>query len=147
MMSHHFIFQYEYYLSSSIQPIEQFLSPREKEREKINCIFQQNDKRSFLHSLRHLHIYSSFLLVVHSYIDKMIRIKQDPDTLDLTNHPPGEEEDDLSGEDDTHDCIPKVTQNSFHLRKTTISLFCFRKQHMIAVLLIQVMRIIIVQLW
>ncbi|CAF1098981.1 unnamed protein product [Adineta steineri] len=51
----------------------------------------------------------------------MIRIKQDPDALDLTNHPQhllsptiehdvdgdDEEEENYSGEDDTHDCIPK----------------------------------------
>ncbi len=48
----------------------------------------------------------------------MIRIKQDPDALDLTNHPQhllspateheDDEEDNFSNEDDTHDCIPKV---------------------------------------
>jgi hypothetical protein len=49
---------------------------------------------------------------------KMIRIKQDPDALDLTNRSEhllsptiehdDDEEDNFSNEDDTHDCIPKV---------------------------------------
>ena len=48
----------------------------------------------------------------------MIRIKQDPDALDLTNRPQhllsptiehdDDEEDNFSGEDDLHDCIRKV---------------------------------------
>lgn len=50
----------------------------------------------------------------------MIRIKQDPDALDLTNQPrhllsptidhedDDDEEETFSNEDDTHDCIPKV---------------------------------------
>ncbi len=48
----------------------------------------------------------------------MIRIKQDPDALDLTNRSEhllsptiehdDDEEDNFSNEDDTHDCIPKV---------------------------------------
>jgi hypothetical protein len=51
----------------------------------------------------------------------MIRIKQDPDVLDLTNRPQhllsptmeDDEEDNFSNEDDTHDCIPKVSELTF----------------------------------
>ncbi|CAF3399414.1 unnamed protein product [Rotaria socialis] len=49
----------------------------------------------------------------------MIRIKQDPDALDLTNRSPhlvsptseheDDEEENFSAEDDTHECIPKKT--------------------------------------
>ena len=53
----------------------------------------------------------------------MIRIRQDPDALDLTNRPQhllsptiehndddddDEDDENLSDEDDTHNCIPKV---------------------------------------
>ena len=86
----------------------------------------------------------------------MIRIKQEPDALDLTNQPrhllspthehEDDDEDNFSGEDDTHDCLPKVLQKIIFTFNFN-SFFFFRNQYMIAVLLIQVMRIIIAQLW
>ncbi len=75
----------------------------------------------------------------------MIRIKQDPDALDLTNRPQhllSDEEENYSVEDDTHDCIPKVCTHSIPSNHTHDSSI-FRKQHMIVVLLIQAMRIIV----
>lgn len=51
----------------------------------------------------------------------MIRVKQDLDALDLTNRPQrllsptsaheDDEEENFSGEDDAHECIPKVFFN------------------------------------
>jgi hypothetical protein len=62
----------------------------------------------------------------------MIRIKQDPDALDLTNRPrhllsptmehDDDEEDHFSGEDDTHDCIPKVLNITQHIHFNFLSL-------------------------
>jgi hypothetical protein len=83
-------------------------------------------------------------------------IKQDPDALDLTNRPqhllsPSIENDDedeyLHSEDEQHndniqetpDFIIKVC--SFFFINFKKSMIYFRKQHMIVVLLIQVMRI------
>jgi len=63
----------------------------------------------------------------------MIRVKQDPDALDLTNRPQhllsptieDDEEENYSGEDDTHDCIPKVCTHSIAEYHTHDFLFRF----------------------